>query len=72
MSVDLISTSMACDIDLGLDAITYVQGNQCSQAQRQMCRLGVGGWEIVYMTFALSILQTVGSIVVSIKATLTV
>jgi hypothetical protein len=63
--VDSISTSMASDIDPGLDAITYVWGNQCSQVQRQLCRLGMGGWEIVCMTFALLISQTAGSIVVS-------
>jgi hypothetical protein len=32
VSVDLISTLMASDINLGLDAITYVWGNQRSQA----------------------------------------
>jgi hypothetical protein len=33
MSVDLISTSMASNINPGLDTITYVWGNQCSQAR---------------------------------------
>jgi hypothetical protein len=65
MSVDSISTSMASDINPGLDAITYVWGNRRSQARRQLHRLGMGGWEMVCMTFALSISRIAGSIVVS-------
>jgi hypothetical protein len=65
VSVDSISTSMASDIDPGLDAITYMRGNRCSQARRQLRQLGMGGWEMVCMTFALSIFHITGSIVVS-------
>jgi hypothetical protein len=55
---------MASDIDPGLDAITYVRGNRHSQARRQLRQLGMGGWEMVCMTFALSISHIAGSIVV--------
>jgi hypothetical protein len=65
VSVDSISTSTMRDIGLGLAATTYLMGNQCSQARRRLCRLGMGGWEGVGMTSVLFAVHIKGSIGVS-------
>jgi hypothetical protein len=68
VSVDSISTSTVRDIGPGLAATMYLMGNQCSQAGRQLHRLGmggVGGWEWVCTTSVLFAAHIKGSIGVS-------
>jgi hypothetical protein len=48
VSVDSISTSTMRDIGPGLADTTYLMGNRCSQAGRQLRRFGMGGWEGVF------------------------
>jgi hypothetical protein len=45
VSVDSISTSTARDMGPGLAVTTYLTGNQCSQAGKQLHQLELGGWE---------------------------
>jgi hypothetical protein len=65
VSVDLISTSTTRDISPGLAATTYLTGNRCSQAGRQLRRFGMGGWEGVCTTSVLFVTHIRGSIGVS-------
>jgi ABC-type amino acid transport system permease subunit len=63
--VDSISTFTRRDIGPGLAVMTYLTGNQSSQAGRQLCWLGMGGWEGVCMTSVLLIMHIRGSVGVS-------
>jgi hypothetical protein len=65
VSVDSISTSTARDMGPGLAATTYLTGNRCSQAGKQLHRLGLGGWEGVCTASVLFATHIRGSIRVS-------
>jgi hypothetical protein len=62
VSVDSISTSTVRDIGPGLAATTYLTGNRRSQAGRQLCWFGIGGWEGVCTTSVLFVMHVRGSI----------
>jgi hypothetical protein len=57
VSVDSISTSTRRDISPGLAATTYLTGNRCSQAGRQLRQFGMGGLEGVCMTSVLFVMH---------------
>jgi hypothetical protein len=57
VSIDSISTSIMRDIGPGLAATTYLMGNQCSQAGRQLRQFGMRGWEVVCMTSVLFVMH---------------
>jgi hypothetical protein len=65
MSVDSISMSTVRDMGPGLAATTYLTGDQCSQAGKQLRWLELGGWEGVCMASVLFATHIRGSIRVS-------